>query len=92
MQTQSGRHQGYGHRHPDAGRDLLRRQQPASPATWAASYLGQAAIAKFGADKVKEGYFILGDLPQSGAIPTMRTDGQLAGFLAAVKDFPEPIT
>jgi ribose transport system substrate-binding protein len=52
-------------------------------------YLGQAAIAKFGADKVKEGYFILGDLPQSGAVPAMRTGGQLAGFLAAVEGFPE---
>ncbi|MCB1499371.1 MAG: sugar ABC transporter substrate-binding protein [Bauldia sp.] len=52
-------------------------------------YLGQAAIKKFGADKVKEGYFILGDLPQSGAVPAMRTGGQLAGFLAAVEGFPE---
>ena len=52
-------------------------------------YLGQAAIKKFGADKVKEGYFILGDLPQSGAVPAMRTGGQLAGFLAAVDGFPE---
>ena len=52
-------------------------------------YLGQAAIEKFGADKVKEGYFILGDLPQSGAVPAMRTGGQRAGFLAAVEGFPE---
>jgi ribose transport system substrate-binding protein len=52
-------------------------------------YLGQAAIAKFGADKVKEGYFILGDLPQSGAVPAMRTGGQKAGFLASVEGFPE---
>jgi ribose transport system substrate-binding protein len=52
-------------------------------------YLGQAAIKKFGADKVKEGYFILGDLPQSGAVPAMRTGGQRAGFLAAVEGFPE---
>jgi len=52
-------------------------------------YLGQAAIAKFGADKVKEGYFILGDLPQSGAVPAMRTGGQKAGFLAVVEGFPE---
>jgi ribose transport system substrate-binding protein len=51
-------------------------------------YLGQAAIAKFG-DKVKEGYFILGDLPQSGAVPAMRTGGQLAGFLATVEGFPD---
>jgi len=52
-------------------------------------YLGQAAIKKFGADKVKEGYFILGALPQSGAVPAMRTEGQLAGFLAAVDGFPK---
>lgn len=52
-------------------------------------YLGQAAVKKFGADKVKEGYFILGDLPQSGAVPAMRTGGQLAGFLASVEGFPE---
>ena len=51
-------------------------------------YLGQAAVAKFGADKVKQGYFILGDLPQSGAVPAMRTGGQLAGFLAIVDGFP----
>jgi ribose transport system substrate-binding protein len=53
------------------------------------AYLGQAAIAKFGADKVKTGYFILGDLPQSGAVPAMRTGGQLAGFLATVEGFPQ---
>ena len=52
-------------------------------------YLGQAAIEKFGADKVKEGYFILGELPQSGAVPAMRTGGQKAGFLASVEGFPE---
>ncbi|HLW93392.1 MAG TPA: sugar ABC transporter substrate-binding protein [Roseiarcus sp.] len=52
------------------------------------SYLAQAAIAKWGADKVKQGYFIEGELPQSGAIPKMRTDAQIAGFLAAVPDFP----
>jgi ribose transport system substrate-binding protein len=49
------------------------------------AYLAQAAIAKWGADKVKAGYFIEGELPQSGAIPKMRTD---AGFLAAVPGFP----
>ena len=52
------------------------------------SYLGQAAIAKWGAEKVKQGYFIEGELPQSGAIPKMRTDAQVAGFLAAVPGFP----
>jgi ribose transport system substrate-binding protein len=52
------------------------------------SYLAQAAIAKWGADKVKRGYFIEGELPQSGAIPKMRTDAQIAGFFAAVPGFP----
>ena len=52
------------------------------------SYLGQAALAKFGAEKVKAGYFVVGELPQSGAIPAMRTGGQVAGFLAAVPGFP----
>ncbi len=51
-------------------------------------YLAQAAIKKFGADKVKEGYFILGALPQSGAVPAMRTGGQLAGFVDSVEGFP----
>ena len=40
------------------------------------SYLGQAAIAKFGKDKAMEGYFVVGELPQSGAIPKMRTEGR----------------
>jgi ribose transport system substrate-binding protein len=51
------------------------------------SYLAQAAIAKFGADKVKAGYFIEGELPQSGPIPAMRTGGQVAGFIASVPGF-----
>lgn len=53
------------------------------------SYLAQAAIAEFGADRVAQGYFIEGDLPQSGPIPAMRTGGQVAGFLASVPGFPE---
>lgn len=53
------------------------------------SYLGQAALAEYGEDRVREGYFVLGDLPQSGAIPAMRSEGQIAGFLATVEDFPE---
>lgn len=53
------------------------------------SYLAQAAIAKWGIDKLKTGYFILGDLPQSGAIPAMRTGGQLAGFLASAEGFQD---
>ena len=52
------------------------------------SYLAQAAIAKFGLDKVKTGYLVVGDLPQSGAIPAMRTGGQIAGFLASIDGFP----
>jgi len=35
------------------------------------------------------GYFIEGELPQSGPIPAMRTGGQIAGFRAALPDFPE---
>ena len=53
------------------------------------AYLGQAAIAKFGADRVKQGFFIVGELPQSGAIPAMRTGGQIAGFLATIEGFPQ---
>ena len=53
------------------------------------SYLAQAALAKFGEEAVKEGYFVLGDLPQSGAIPAMRSEGQLAGFVGQVEGFPE---
>ncbi len=51
------------------------------------SYLGQAAIAKFGKEKAMEGYFVVGELPQSGAIPKMRTEGQVNGFLAALPEF-----
>jgi ribose transport system substrate-binding protein len=53
------------------------------------SYLATAAIAKFGADKVAKGYFVDGVLPQSGAIPAMRTEGQVAGFKAVLPDFPD---
>jgi ribose transport system substrate-binding protein len=51
------------------------------------AYLAQAAVNKFGVDKVREGYFIEGELPQSGPIPAMRTGGQVAGFLASVPGF-----
>jgi len=51
------------------------------------SYLGQAAIAKFGKDKAMQGYFVVGELPQSGAIPKMRTEGQVNGFLSALPEF-----
>jgi ribose transport system substrate-binding protein len=53
------------------------------------SYLAEAALAKFGADKVKGGYLVVGALPQSGAIPAMRTEGQIAGFEAVVDGFPK---
>lgn len=52
------------------------------------AYLGQAAVQKFGADKVAQGYFVVGELPQSGAVPAMRTNGQVAGFLAEAAGFP----
>jgi ribose transport system substrate-binding protein len=53
------------------------------------AYLAQAAIAEWGADQVNEGYFVVGELPQSGAIPAMRTGGQVAGFLSVADGFPE---
>jgi ribose transport system substrate-binding protein len=52
------------------------------------SYLAQVAIAHFGLEVVKKGYLVVGELPQSGAIPAMRTNGQLAGFQAVLADFP----
>lgn len=53
------------------------------------SYLAQAAVARYGMDAVMGGYFIEGELPQSGPIPAMRTGGQVAGFLAALPGFSE---
>jgi ribose transport system substrate-binding protein len=54
------------------------------------SYLAQASVKLKGADAVKQGYLVVGELPQSGAIPAMRTNGQVAGFLAdAGADFPK---
>lgn len=52
------------------------------------SYLAQATLARFGAEEVAKGYLVVGELPQSGAIPAMRTEGQIAGFLAVLPDFP----
>jgi ribose transport system substrate-binding protein len=52
------------------------------------SYLAQAALARFGAEAVAKGYLVVGELPQSGAIPAMRTEGQIAGFLAGAPGFP----
>lgn len=51
------------------------------------SYLAQAAVDRYGLDAVMNGYFIEGELPQSGPIPAMRTGGQVAGFLAALPGF-----
>jgi ribose transport system substrate-binding protein len=53
------------------------------------AYLAQAAIDRHGSDAVMKGYFIEGELPQSGPIPAMRTGGQIAGFRAVLPDFPE---
>ncbi len=53
------------------------------------SYLAQAAVARWGEAAVTEGYLVVGELPQSGAIPAMRTGGQIAGFQAVLPDFPE---
>ncbi|MCT8160084.1 sugar ABC transporter substrate-binding protein [Pseudoruegeria sp. SHC-113] len=53
------------------------------------SYLAQAAVARYGMEAVMDGYFIEGELPQSGPIPAMRTGGQIAGFRAALPNFPE---
>ena len=53
------------------------------------SYLAQTATARFGMRALQEGYLVVGELPQSGAIPAMRTDGQIAGFLASMPGFPQ---
>jgi ribose transport system substrate-binding protein len=52
------------------------------------SYLGQAAIAKWGAAKANQAYAVIGELPQSGVVPKMRTDGQEAGIKAVLKSLP----
>ncbi len=52
-------------------------------------YLGQAAAARWSDEEVASGYLVVGELPQSGAIPFMRTEGQVAGFLSEYPDFPE---
>jgi ribose transport system substrate-binding protein len=51
------------------------------------SYLAEAAKSEFG-PKVTDGYFVDGILPQSGVIPLMRTNGQVAGFKAVLPNFP----
>lgn len=50
-------------------------------------YLAKSAILKWGQDKANTGYLVVGALPQSGAIPAMRTSGQIAGFLAILPSF-----
>ncbi len=52
------------------------------------SYLGQAAIAKWGAARANQAYVVIGELPQSGVVPKMRTDGQEAGIKAVLKNLP----
>ncbi len=45
------------------------------------TYLGQAAIAKFGEEKAKnEAYFVVGEVAQAGAVVGMRTLGQREGI------------
>lgn len=53
------------------------------------SYLAQAATEQFGDAAMSDGYLVIGALPQSGAIPRMRTDGQRAGFMAGMEGFPQ---
>lgn len=53
------------------------------------AYLAQAAIAKWTPEQIASGYLVIGELPQSGAIPAMRTKGQIGGFLAEVPNFPQ---
>lgn len=53
------------------------------------AYLAQAAIAKWGADKVKTGYLINAALPQSGTVTRLRTGSQMRGFTDSVPGFPK---
>lgn len=52
----------------------------------AGAYLAQSALAKWG-DRVRQGYLVVGELPQSGAIPAMRTGGEEAGFVRSIPGF-----
>lgn len=52
-------------------------------------YLAQAAIAEFGEEAASNGFFVVGELPQSGPIPAMRTGGQVEGFKAILPNIPE---
>lgn len=52
-------------------------------------YLAQSAAARWSPEEIAAGYLVVGELPQSGAIPLMRTEGQIAGFLADYPDFPQ---
>ena len=53
------------------------------------SYLAEAAQKRFDAEALKNAYLVIGALPQSGVVPRMRTEGQRAGFLAMLPDFPK---
>lgn len=52
------------------------------------SYLAQAAVTKWGAAKANQAYAVIGELPQSGVVPKMRTDGQEMGIKAVLKNLP----
>ena len=52
------------------------------------SYLAQAAVAKWGAAKANQAYVVIGELPQSGVVPRMRTEGQEKGIQAVLKTLP----
>lgn len=55
----------------------------------AGAYLAQAAVALWGQDRIRDMYAVVGELPQSGVVPKMRTDGEKAGILAVLKDLPK---
>lgn len=55
----------------------------------AGAYLAQAAVALWGQDRIRNAYAVVGELPQSGVVPKMRTDGEKAGILAVLKDLPK---
>lgn len=50
----------------------------------AGAYLAQAAIALFGEERARKAYAVVGELPQSGVVPQMRTDGEKAGIQAVL--------
>ncbi len=52
------------------------------------SYLATGAVSKWGAAKANQAYAVIGELPQSGVVPKMRTDGQERGIKAVLKSLP----